>query len=68
VGLSLEPGQADDGQTTTLNPATSTFPVQKRNQARSFLEVQFQQDMHGNSSASARPFIEFVDAVSLKYW
>ena len=59
-----------DGTTTAIPAANARHPVQKRVQDKSFLEVQFQQDMHKapDPSATPAPFNEWVDNVSLTYW
>lgn len=59
-----------DGTTLTIPAANAIHPVQKRNETKSFLEVQFQQDMRKapDPGATPPPFNEWVDNVSLTYW
>lgn len=59
-----------DGTTVNVPPANAIHPVQKRTEDKTFLEVQFQQDMHQalDPSATPPPFNEWVDNVTLTYW
>ena len=55
-----------DGKTSTPSPHFTPFPVQPRlGQVKTFLEVQFQQDM--KPEPTAPPFREWVDEVTLTY-
>ncbi|HEX5274760.1 MAG TPA: hypothetical protein VFW34_05735 [Candidatus Rubrimentiphilum sp.] len=59
-----------DGTTVTVPAANALHPVQPRVESKTFLEVQFQQDMHQalDPSATPPPFKEWVDNVTLTYW
>ncbi len=59
-----------DGTTVSVPAANAIHPVQPRVEDKTFLEVQFQQDMHQalDPSATPPPFKEWVDNVTLTYW
>ena len=58
-----------DGTTSTPPPNNARHPVQPRVEDKTFLEVQFQQDMRAPApSATPSPFKEWVDNVTLTYW
>ncbi|HET9393926.1 MAG TPA: hypothetical protein VFO29_10480 [Candidatus Rubrimentiphilum sp.] len=58
-----------DGVTTTPPPNNAFHPVQQHVEDKTFLEVQFQQDMHQpGPTDTPPPFKEWVDNVTLTYW
>lgn len=57
-----------DGNTVTVPAANALHPVQSRIEDKTFLEVQFQQDMHKALVPTPPPFKEWVDNVTLTYW
>jgi hypothetical protein len=57
-----------DGTTVTVPAANALHPVQPRVETKTFLEVQFQQDMHKALVPTPPPFKEWVDNVTLTYW